>query len=313
LDSGSESRFSAAVTDFAFVYKNFTNFQDAHRGEGVKIVGFFSVAIGTPIRLSSPLAAAPFSGPGVTAMGETHREPAPAWRFPTTHWSCVAEAGDPDPDRSRAALAELCGAYWYPLYAFVRRRGHAADEADDLVQEYFARLLEKGVLSSADRDRGRFRAFLMADCSYFLSHERARVSAQKWGGGRAAVSIDVRDAEGRFLSEPADGLTPEQVYERAWALALLGRVLDALRDEYARGGRGEVFERLKPVLTDGPGAVPYAEVAAALGSTEGAVQAAVHRLRRRYGDLLRGQIAATVGDPADVDDEIRSLFAALGS
>jgi RNA polymerase sigma-70 factor (ECF subfamily) len=225
----------------------------------------------------------------------------------------VAEAGDPDPGRSRAALAELCGAYWYPLYAFIRRRGHGPDEAADLVQGYFARLLEKGVLASADRDRGRFRSFLMADCSHYLSHERAWGSARKRGGGRAGVSIDLRDAEGRFLNEPAEGLTPEQVFERAWAVALLGRVLDALGDEYDRGGRGEVFERLKPVLTDGPGAVRYAEIAAALGSTEGAVQAAVHRLRRRYGELLRAQIAATLGDPADVDDEIRSLFAALGS
>jgi RNA polymerase sigma-70 factor (ECF subfamily) len=246
-------------------------------------------------------------------MGEPPRDPTPAWRFPTTHWTCVAEAGDPDPERSRAALAELCSAYWYPLYAFVRRRGHTADEAADLVQGYFARLLEKGVLAAADRDRGRFRSFLMADCAYHLSHERARSSAQKRGGGRAAVSIDVRDAEGRFLREPADHLTPEQLFERAWAVALLERVLAALGDEYERGGRGEVFERLRFVLTGGGKAVPYAEVAAALGTTEGTVQVAAHSLRRRYGELLRGQIAATVSDPADVEDEIRSLFAALGS
>jgi RNA polymerase sigma-70 factor (ECF subfamily) len=247
-------------------------------------------------------------------MGETPQEPAPVWRFPTTHWSCVVEAGGHDPDRARAALAELCRGYWYPLYAFIRRKGHSADEAADLVQGYFARLLEKGVLAAADRSRGRFRAFLMTDCAYHLSHERARASAGKRGGGRAAASIDLRDAEGRFLAEPADdGLTAEQQFDRAWALALLGRVLEALRDDYARGGRGEVFDRLKPVLTDGPAAVPYAEVAAALGSTEGAVQVAVHRLRKRYGEVLREQIAATVRDPADVDDEIHALFVALGS
>jgi RNA polymerase sigma-70 factor (ECF subfamily) len=235
----------------------------------------------------------------------------PAWRFPTTRWSCVAQAGNPETERSREALAELCAGYWYPLYAFVRRRGHPADEAMDLVQEYFARLLEKGVIAAADPSRGRFRTFLMADCANFLSHHRAWAAARKRGGGRALVSIDARDAEGRFQSEPVDTLTPERLYERAWIITLLDRVLNELREEYVRGGRGAVFERLKPVLTEGPGAVPYAEIAMDLGTTEGAVQAAVQRLRRRYGALLREQIAATVGDPAEVEDEVRALFAAL--
>jgi RNA polymerase sigma-70 factor (ECF subfamily) len=245
-------------------------------------------------------------------MDEDTRGRPASWRFPTTHWTCVAEAGGPDPTQAREALAELCAGYWYPLYAFIRRRGHPPEAALDLVQEYFARLLEKGVIAAADPDRGRFRNFLMADCANFLSHQRARASARKRGGGLPALSIEARDAEGRFLDEPADTLTPERLFARAWAVTLLDRVLGLLREEAGRGGRGEAFERLKPVLTDGPGAVRYAEIAAALGTTEGAVQAAVHRLRRRYGALLREQIAATVRDPADVEDEVRALFAALG-
>jgi DNA-directed RNA polymerase specialized sigma24 family protein len=225
----------------------------------------------------------------------------------------VVEAGGSDPSQAREALAELCAGYWYPLYAFIRRRGHPPDVALDLVQEYFVRLLEKGVIAAADPNRGRFRNFLMADCANFLSHQRDRAAARKRGGDRPTISIDARNAEGRFLNEPADTLPPERLFARAWAVTLLDRVLGLLHEEAVRSGRAEVFERLKPVLTDGPGAIRYAEIAAALGTTEGAVQAAVHRLRRRYGTLLREQISATVGDPAEVEDEIRSLFDALGS
>ena len=235
-----------------------------------------------------------------------------AGRFPTTHWSRVVTAGDPAEPGSRQALAALCAAYWYPLYAFIRRKGYDADAALDLVQAYFARLLEGRVLAAADPAKGRFRTFLMADCTLFLSNRRARAEAQKRGGGRVVVSIDAADAEGRFGREPAHDLTPERLFERAWALTLLDGVLDRLSAEYHRGGRGAVFDRLKVVLTDGPGAVPYAAVAADLGMTEGAVQVAAHRLRRRYGALLRQQIAATVGDPAEVEDEIRALFSAVG-
>jgi RNA polymerase sigma-70 factor (ECF subfamily) len=235
----------------------------------------------------------------------------PAWRFPTTHWSCVAAAGSDRDDQSREALARLCAGYWYPLYAFVRRRGHGADEALDLVQGYFARLLEKGVLAAADPARGRFRSFLMADCAHYVSHERARAAAWKRGGGLRPVSIDARDAEGRFLVEPAEGLTPEHVFERAWATTLLARVVNQLREEYEAAGRATAFDRLKPVLVGGAAEVPYAQIAAELGTTENAIQAAVYRLRRRYAALLRQQIAATVADPKDVEDEIRDLFTAL--
>jgi RNA polymerase sigma-70 factor (ECF subfamily) len=246
-------------------------------------------------------------------MGQTVPDPSRAWRFPTTHWTCVIEAGSGDEERSREALARLCHGYWYPLYAFVRRRGHDADEAMDLVQGYFARLLEKGVLAAADRTRGRFRSFLMADCLHFLSHHRAHERAQKRGGGVRPVSIDDRDAEGRFLREPADDLTPERLFERAWAMTLLERVVALLREEYEASGRAAAFDRLKPTLLGEGIEVPYARLAAEWGTTEAAVQKAVYRLRRRYAALLREQIAATVADPDQVEDEIRDLFTALAS
>jgi RNA polymerase sigma-70 factor (ECF subfamily) len=249
--------------------------------------------------------------PGADAMAQTVPEPSRGWRFPTTQWSCIIQAGSGDEERAREALARLCHGYWYPLYAFVRRRRHDADEAMDLVQGYFARLLEKGVLAAADRSRGRFRSFLMADCQHFLSHQRAHERALKRGGGIRPVSIDARDAEGRFLREPADDLTPERLFERAWAMTLLERVIALLREEFEAAGRASAFDRLKPVLTGGELDIPYSRLAAEWGTTEAAVQKSVYRLRRRYATLLREQIAATVADPDQVEDEIRSLFAAL--
>jgi RNA polymerase sigma-70 factor (ECF subfamily) len=248
---------------------------------------------------------------GADAMAQTVPEPSRAWRFPTTQWSCIVQAGSGDEERAREALARLCNGYWYPLYAFVRRRGHDSDAAMDLVQGYFARLLEKGVLAAADPTRGRFRSFLRTDCSHFLSHHRAHYAAQKRGGGQRAVSIDARDAEGRFLREPADDLTPERLFERAWAMTLLERVVALLREEYEAAGRAVAFDRLKPVLLGGGIEVSYAQLAAEWSSTEAAVQKAVYRLRRRYAALLREQIAATVADPSEIEDEIRDLFTAL--
>jgi len=245
-------------------------------------------------------------------MQDIDSQETPEERFPSTHWSRVVEAGDPALPGAREALAALCQAYWYPLYAFIRRRGHSADEALDLAQEYFARLLEKGVLASADPEKGRFRKFLMADCKYFLAHHHERAAAQKRGGGRVPLSIDAADAEGRFSREPAHGLTPEHLFERTWAMTLLDGVLARLRAEHERDGRAEIFDRLKPVLTDGPGGVAYSVIAAQMGTSEGAVQVAIHRLRRRYGALLRQEIAATVGSSDEVENEIRALFKALG-
>jgi RNA polymerase sigma-70 factor (ECF subfamily) len=238
---------------------------------------------------------------------------ASAGRFPTTHWSRVARAGDPAAPEARAALAELCSAYWYPIYALIRRGGRGPEEALDLTQGYFARLLEKGTLAAADPLRGRFRAFLRTDCGFFLAHEHERAQARKRGGGRAVVSIDARDAEGRYLREPADDTTPERLFDRTWALNLLDAVLDRLARECADSGRAAPFEALQGVLGGGRSEIPYSALAARLGTTEGAVQQMVRRLRQRYRALLREAIAATLDEPdeAAIDDEIRGLFAAL--
>jgi RNA polymerase sigma-70 factor (ECF subfamily) len=239
---------------------------------------------------------------------------APSAGFPTTHWSRVARAGDPADVEARAALSELCAAYWYPIYALIRRRGHPESDALDLTQEYFARLLEKPVLAAADRTKGRFRGFLRADCGLFLLDRRDRDRALKRGGGRRPLSIDARDAEGRYLVEPVEGLSPESLFDRAWALTLLGRALDRLAADYAASGRAPLFERLQPVLIDSPDTLPYAELGRQLGMSIAAIQQAVHRLRKRYRNALRAEIAATLDDPTEaaVAGEIRDLFAALG-
>jgi RNA polymerase sigma-70 factor (ECF subfamily) len=239
-------------------------------------------------------------------------EPPSAARFPTTHWGRVLSAGDPNAPGAREALAELCAGYWYPLYAFVRREGNGPDAAADLVQGLFVALLERHALAAADARRGRFRTFLLAACRNHLADRREHDRAQKRGGGRIAISIDSGEAEGRYRAEPADSLTPERIFERTWALALLERVLSRLRHEYEANGQGPLFADLEPTLTGGPGARPYAAIAAAASMTEGAVQVAAHRLRRRYRELVRAEIAAIVDDPAEIEDEIRSLFAALG-
>jgi RNA polymerase sigma-70 factor (ECF subfamily) len=233
-------------------------------------------------------------------------------RFPTTCWSRVVAARDRVTPEAREALAELCAAYWYPLYAFIRRKGRGPEEALDLTQEYFARLLERQTVAAADPGRGRFRSFLLADCTRFLADRRERDHAAKRGGGLVPLSIDARDAEGRYLREPAHRQTPERLFERDWALALLNRVLAQLRDEYERSGRRAAFDILKVVLTDGPHAVRHDELARRLGTTAGAAQVAVHRLRRRYRELVRQTIASTVASTTDVEDEIRDLFTALG-
>jgi RNA polymerase sigma-70 factor (ECF subfamily) len=242
-------------------------------------------------------------------------EPPSAARFPTTHWSRVVSAGDPAAPEARQALAELCAAYWYPVYALVRRKGHGAEQALDLTQDYFARLLEKGTVAAADPRKGRFRAFLLADCSFFLADQRDHRRALKRGGGRAALAIDARDAEGRFLHEPAHAQTPERLFERDWALALIDLVFDRLECHYTAAGRREVFRRIKPVLAADPDAAPYAELAAALGTTAGSLRVAVHRLRARFAAELRAAIAATLDDPddAEVDAELAALFEVLGS
>jgi RNA polymerase sigma-70 factor (ECF subfamily) len=234
-------------------------------------------------------------------------------RFATTHWSVVVAARDPAAPQARAALADLCRTYWFPLYAYIRRQGHNADQAQDLTQEFFARLLEKDGLASVDQAKGRFRSFLLAACRHFLANERDRVKSLKRGGDRQFVSINFQDADGRYGCEPGHSETPERLFERRWALALLEKVLARLRGEYEAGGKGPLFERLKGHLTGDSRGASHASVAAELGLSAGAVKVAVHRLRRRYRDLLHEEIARTLDDPGQVEAEIRDLFAALGS
>ena len=235
-------------------------------------------------------------------------------QFPTTTWGRVVEAVGGGSPESREALEELCRAYWYPIYAFIRRRGHGPDEALDLAQAYFTRLLERGTLAAADPERGRFRGFLRADCGFFLADARDRDRALKRGGGVGPLSIDARDAEGRYLVEPAVGETAERLFDRAWALALIARAIAEVAREHSDPPRSALFARLKIVLTEGPRAVPHASIAADLGMSVAAVESASRRLRKRFAEAVRSEIAATLegGSVAEVEEEIRALFEALG-
>jgi RNA polymerase sigma-70 factor (ECF subfamily) len=216
-------------------------------------------------------------------------------------------------DGADSALETLCRTYWYPLYVCIRRQAANAREAEDLTQEFFTRLLEKGFLDALNRDKGRFRAFLLACCKHFLANERDRARAQKRGGGRPVLSLDFASAAERYRLEPTDTLTPERLFERRWALTLLEGVLDQLGREFHFSGKGSLFEYLKPALVGAADALSYAQIASDLGMTEAAVKKAAQRMRRRYRDILREQIAATLRDPGEVDDEIRALFAVLSS
>jgi DNA-directed RNA polymerase specialized sigma24 family protein len=229
--------------------------------------------------------------------------------FATTRWSMIAAARDPAAPEARRALADLCGLYWFPVYAYVRRRGHDHHRAEDLTQEFFARLLEKGDLAAADPGRGRFRTFLLTACQHFLANEYDRATARKRGGGWTAVPLDLAEADGRFSREPVGDGDPERAFARRWAVDLLGRAVTSLRVEYAASGRADLFDALRHCLAGV--AADHAGVAARLGMSTGAVKVAAHRLRERYRDRLRAAVADTVASPAEVDDEIRDLFAAL--
>src|SRR5262245_12139026 len=233
-----------------------------------------------------------------------------AGQFPSTHWSVVLQARNRTSPRADEALAELCRAYWYPLYAYIRHRAASADQVQDLTQEFFARLLEKPFLDTVDRDRGRFRAFLLACCRHFLSNERDRERAQKRGGGQPVLSLDFTAAEERYRSEPAHDVTPERLFERRWALTLLEQTLGQLETEYRRDGKERLYELLHGTLI-GEESLAYTQVGEELGLSEAAVKKAAQRLRQRYREILRERICSTVDDPAHADDEIRSLFAAL--
>jgi RNA polymerase sigma factor (sigma-70 family) len=238
--------------------------------------------------------------------------PSDAAGFAATRWTLVLAAarGNVTP-RAAEAMAELCRVYWYPLYAYVRRRGHDNHEAEDLTQEFFLRLLAKNYLADADREKGKFRAFLLASLKHFLANEWDRSQAQKRGGGQTVLPISTVDAESRYRLEPWHDLTPERLFERQWALTVLDQVLSRLRTEFTAEGKQAVFDKLKRFLTGGRESGGYAQVAADLQTTEGAVKTAVHRLRRRYRQLLRDEIAQTVAGPEEVDGEIEYLLSCL--
>jgi len=238
--------------------------------------------------------------------------PAPGPRsFATTHWSLVAAASPDETSRSRAreALEALCRAYWYPLYAFVRQRGYASEEAQDLTQAFFVTIVEKGGFASADPERGRFRSYLLGAMKHFLANQWHREQAKKRGGGVTIVDLDALDPEARYALKPVGSSDPDHAFDRAWAQESIARALERLRAESEARGKGELFAALKGGLTGDEPA--RRETAARLGMSEGAVKVAVHRLRQRYRQLLRAQIAETVADPADVDGEMRHLVAAL--
>src|SRR5262245_39718924 len=235
-------------------------------------------------------------------------------RFNSTQWSLVLAAGRRSTPESEDALATLCAAYWPPLYAYIRRRGYGVPEAEDLTQAFFARLLEKNYLGEANREKGKFRSFLLASLKHFLANEWDRTRAQKRGGGITIIPLEMNSAEDYYLTDRADLLSPEKLFERRWALMVIDLVLKRLEREFINNGKSQLFDRIKIFLSGTDDKVSYSQIAAELGMSEGAVKVAVHRLRRRFRELMRAEIAKTIphpDQPGEVDAEIRSLLAAL--
>ena len=230
-------------------------------------------------------------------------------QFPATRWSLVVAAGDPHRKEARSALVSLCESYWYPLYAYLRRRGYSSDQAQDLTQEFFVRMIEGRYLDRAEPEKGRFRAFLLTSLKFFVADEDDRRRARKRGGGMV-VPLEFSSGERRYQLEPAHDETPERIYERRWALSVLDRVVEKLRNEFVQHGRPDHFERLKVFLL-GQSDAPYAALAQELNTSEGALKVAIHRLRKRYRELFRQEIADTVADPAEVESELRYLATVL--
>jgi RNA polymerase sigma factor (sigma-70 family) len=231
--------------------------------------------------------------------------------FATTHWTVVLAAGSGDSQQANVALEELCRIYWYPLYAYVRRQGHSREDAEDFTQGFFTRLLEKNFLEGITNDKGKFRSFLLVAVKRFLANEWDRANRQKRGGGTLILSLDWQDADNRYQINPADHLSPDKLYDRAWAVTVLEQVITRLRDEHGAEGKAGLYEQLKPFLMMGKSEIPYAQAAATLKLTEGAVRVAVHRLRRRYRELLREEITQTLANPSQADEEMQALFSAL--
>ena len=241
--------------------------------------------------------------------GPTHNRG--TW-FATTEWSLILAAADSQDPNAQGALASLCQIYWHPVYAYIRRRGYQRDMAQDLTQGFFTQLLEKQYIQSARFERGRFRSFLLASVKNYLSNEWDREQAQKRGGGKSGISLDFNGAEALWI-EPADPVTPESIFERRWALTILKRVLDELREEMVRLGNEDRFLLLKDFMIGEDKGLQYKRAADKLKMSEGAVRVAVHRMRRRFGELLRAGIALTIEDPKVVDDEIRYLLSSIDS
>src|SRR6516165_7453768 len=241
--------------------------------------------------------------------GQTMHTLPGASQFPTTRWTMVAAAGDPQRKDARSALVSLCESYWYPLYAYLRRRGYSSDQAQDLTQEFFVRVIEGRYLDRAEPEKGRFRAFLLTSLKFFVADEVDRRRSHKRGGGMV-VPLEFSSGEERYQCEPGHDETPERIYERRWALSVLDRVVEKLRNEFVQHGRPDHFERLKVFLL-GQSDAPYAALAQELNTSEGALKVAIHRLRKRYRELFRQEIADTVADPAAVESELRHLAAAL--
>jgi DNA-directed RNA polymerase specialized sigma24 family protein len=240
-----------------------------------------------------------------------HTEDRPEPLFVTTHWSVVLAAGHGDPTRACDALAHLCKTYWYPLYAYARRRGCSAHDAQDQTQEFFARLLEGKWVAKADRQRGRFRSFLLSAMKHFMANEWNKALAQKRCGGQPILSLNDDSAEYRHRLEPAESATPESLFERGWAVTLLDGVLARLEEEYCRAGKQAWMEAMRAALTTDRGAIDYAGMARKLGVTETAARVAVHRLRQRYRQLIRAEVASTVASPEEVEAEMHHLFRVL--
>jgi len=263
-------------------------------------------------RIRVTLSVGPDRNPRVTTGATARHSSTPRGEcsFLPTRWTLIYTAKEGTSPRAEEALANLCRSYWYPLYVYVRRCGHDAHEAQDLTQEFFARLLAKNYLSEVERGKGKFRSFLLVCLKHFLANEWDRARARKRGGGQTIVPLD---AESRYTKEPSHELTPDKLFDRQWALTLLDQVLARLRKEFAAEGKAETFNTLKVFLTAGKGAISYAEVARKLGTSDGAAKVAVHRMRKRYRELLRDEIAQTVSDPARIEEEIRALFTAFSS
>jgi RNA polymerase sigma-70 factor (ECF subfamily) len=247
----------------------------------------------------------------MTSAQASQETTAPGDIFATTHWTVVLAAGRQRSPQAARALEELCRTYWFPLYAYVRRRGHTKEDAEDLTQAFFARLLEKNFLAGLSSEKGKFRAFLLVSLKHFLANEWDKARTQKRGGGSVPLSLDWQTADTQFQVAATNAPSPDKAFDREWALALLARVITRLQTECAAEGKGRLFEQLKTFLTDGQAATAQREIAGVLGLEASAVRVAAHRLRKRYRQLLRDEIAHTLADAAMVEEEMRALFGAF--